>query len=68
MAEWLFVLELENAGNFVMLSNIYSTARIWDEVSKVRKRMRDSGVQKNLGSSWIEVKNHVHEFVSKDDK
>ena len=30
--------------------------------------MRDSGVQKTLGSNWIEVKNHVHEFISKDDK
>ena len=66
--ERLFVLEQKNAGHFVMLSNIYSAASRWDEVSKVRKRMRYSGVQNTAGSSWIEVKNHVHEFIFGDEK
>ena len=30
--------------------------------------MRDSGVQKTPGSNWIEVKNHVHEFIFGDEK
>ena len=36
VVERIFVLEPENAGNFVLLSNIYSAASRWDEVSKVR--------------------------------
>ena len=68
VAERLFVLEPKNARNFVSLSKSYFAASRWDEVSKVRKIMRDSGVQKTPGSSWIEVKNHVHEFISGDEK
>ena len=68
VAERIFVFEVENDGNFVMLLNIYFAASKCDEVSKVRKRMRDSGVKKTPGSSWIEVKNHVHEFISGDEK
>jgi pentatricopeptide repeat protein len=65
-AERLFELEPQNAGNHVLLSNIYAAAGRWDDVEKVWKLMKDSGVKKDKGRSWIELKNKVHVFVVGD--
>jgi pentatricopeptide repeat protein len=62
VAEQLLELEPRNAGIFVLLSNIYAAAGRWDEVAKVRKMMKDKGLKKNPGWSWIEVMNRVHVF------
>eukprot|EP01018_Ginkgo_biloba_P039040 Gb_26816 [translate_table: standard] len=66
VAERLFALEPENAGNYVLLSNIYAAAGKWDEVSNVRKMMKEKCLSKTPGCSWIEVKNSVHTFVVGD--
>ncbi|XP_057839795.2 pentatricopeptide repeat-containing protein At2g22070 [Cryptomeria japonica] len=66
-AECLFELEPQNAAKYVLLANIYAATGRWDDVAKVRKLMKDRGVKKRPGCSWIEVKNRVHVFVV-DDK
>eukprot|EP01018_Ginkgo_biloba_P026114 Gb_35645 [translate_table: standard] len=66
VAQHLFELEPYNAGNFVMLSNIYAAAGRWDAVAKVRNMMRHRGLKKNPGCSWIEIKNNVHSFLAGD--
>ncbi|KAH9326183.1 hypothetical protein KI387_006361, partial [Taxus chinensis] len=66
-AEKFSEMEPHNSGARVLLSNIYAAAGRWDEVAKVRKMMRDHGVKKETGLSWIVVKNKVHTFVSDDD-
>eukprot|EP01018_Ginkgo_biloba_P028492 Gb_18745 [translate_table: standard] len=65
-AECLFALEPENAGNYVLLSNIYAAAGRWDEVTKVRAVMKDKGLKKRPGCSWIEIRNKVHPFLVGD--
>eukprot|EP01018_Ginkgo_biloba_P040301 Gb_16664 [translate_table: standard] len=65
-AECLFQLEPQNAGYYVIVSNIYAAACMWDAVVKVRNMMKDRGVKKRPGCSWIEVKNKVHAFVVGD--
>eukprot|EP01018_Ginkgo_biloba_P036698 Gb_40436 [translate_table: standard] len=62
-AEFLFELEPENPAIYVLLSNIYAVAGRWDDVAKVRKLMKDRGVKKKPGCSWIMVKNKAHVFV-----
>ncbi|CAN6456533.1 unnamed protein product [Victoria cruziana] len=62
-AQRLFELEPKNAGNHVLLSNIYAANGKWVDVSESRKRLKDSGVQKEKGKSWVEVKGTVHSFV-----
>ncbi|KAL6222743.1 hypothetical protein ACLB2K_006134 [Fragaria x ananassa] len=59
-------LEPSNAVPYVMLSNMYSRAGKWDEVAKMRKLMRDRGVKKKPGLSWIEVNKRVHVFVAEE--
>eukprot|EP01018_Ginkgo_biloba_P001799 Gb_04785 [translate_table: standard] len=61
-AECLLHLEPENTAAYVQLSNIYALAGRWDDVAKVRQVMKDKGVIKKPGCSWIEVKTMVHEF------
>eukprot|EP01018_Ginkgo_biloba_P028161 Gb_32962 [translate_table: standard] len=66
VAEHLFELEPENPAPYVVLSNIYAACCRWDDAARVRKMMKDSGVKKEPGCSWIEVKNRVHAFVVGD--
>lgn len=62
----LFKIEPENSGNYVLLSSIYAAVGRWRDVAKVRAMIREHGVRKNRGSSWIELDSVVHEFVMGD--
>ncbi|XP_057825107.2 pentatricopeptide repeat-containing protein At3g12770 isoform X1 [Cryptomeria japonica] len=68
VAERLFEIEPENEGNYVLLSNIYAAAGRWDGVQRVRKMMKEKGIRKNPGCSWIEFQNKVHVFLSGDKR
>eukprot|EP01018_Ginkgo_biloba_P015187 Gb_08065 [translate_table: standard] len=63
-AELLFELQPENAGNYVIMSNIYAAAGRWDDVANMRKMIKDKGLKKSPGCSWIQHKNTVHAFVA----
>lgn len=63
----LFELEPDNIGNYLLLSNTYASAGRWDDVSKVRKLLREKNLKKNPGWSWVEAKNGmIHKFVAGD--
>ncbi|XP_061356119.1 pentatricopeptide repeat-containing protein At5g44230 [Gastrolobium bilobum] len=65
----LFDLEPDNMGNYLLLSNTYASAGRWDDVSRVRKLMREKKLKKNPGCSWVEAKNGmIHEFFAGDVK
>ncbi|PIA59353.1 hypothetical protein AQUCO_00400323v1 [Aquilegia coerulea] len=63
----LIELEPQNHGAYVLLSNIYAKFGLWDGVTKLRKLMRDFGIQKEPGCSSIEVGGSVHEFLVGDN-
>ncbi|KAM5576392.1 pentatricopeptide repeat-containing protein [Rosa sericea] len=65
-AEALFEIEPENPATYVTLANIYATAGMWSEVTKVRKEMDESGIIKKPGLSWIEIKREMHVFLVGD--
>ncbi|XP_010255012.1 PREDICTED: pentatricopeptide repeat-containing protein At1g20230-like [Nelumbo nucifera] len=67
-ANKLFEIEPENPGNYILLSNIFVSAKMWLDASKIRKLMRDRGVTKAPGCSWVQVKNRVHTFVVGDKR
>ncbi|KAL6506666.1 hypothetical protein OROHE_022498 [Orobanche hederae] len=62
----LFELEPSNPGNYILLSNIYASKGKWEEVDKIRDIMREKGVRKNPGCSWIEIKNKVYMLLAGD--
>ncbi|VVA32115.1 PREDICTED: pentatricopeptide repeat-containing [Prunus dulcis] len=63
----LLELDPRNHGAYVLLSNIYAETGKWDEVSGLRKHMRDAGIKKEPGCSSIEVNGSVHEFLVGDN-
>ncbi|MQM16206.1 hypothetical protein Taro_049161 [Colocasia esculenta] len=66
-ANALFELEPDSIGNYVLLSNIYAHAGMWDKVSHVRKLMRGKGLRKNPGCCFVEAKDGaIHEFFAGD--
>lgn len=53
IAKKLFDIEPQNAGNYVLLSNIYAGAERWLDVSLVRNKMREMGLRKIPGCSSV---------------
>lgn len=61
-------LDPGDVSSYVMLSNAHSAAGKWQSVSMVRQEMREKGMQRVPGCSWIEIKNHTHVFVMADGR
>ncbi|KAK4775682.1 hypothetical protein SAY87_023643 [Trapa incisa] len=65
-ASELFEIEPSNSGNYILLSSLYAAVGRWDDVVKVRRMLKENKINKNKGSSWIELGGIVHEFVMGD--
>lgn len=48
-------LDPQNTGVYVMLSNLYAKFGMWDEIEQLREVMKERGLKKDVGCSWIEV-------------
>ncbi|KAF3445065.1 hypothetical protein FNV43_RR14758 [Rhamnella rubrinervis] len=70
VAEKLLEMETGNGftGYHVLLSNMYAEEGKWENVNKVRKQMREKGLRKETGCSWIENSGSVNYFVSRDQE
>jgi hypothetical protein len=66
VAEHIFELDPTNATPYVLLSNIYAAAGKWSDIERIREMMKDRGVRKSPGCSWIEVNKEVHAFLVGD--
>lgn len=62
-SEKLLIVDPDCPAAYVLLSNIYSSEGRWDDRANVMKRMREMGLRKDTGKSWIELKEEVHSFV-----
>ncbi|KAL7098846.1 hypothetical protein ACP275_09G044500 [Erythranthe tilingii] len=63
----LHELDPLNDGYYVVLANIYSEAKKWEDAARVRKLMREKGLKKTIAWSSVTVKGAVHEFVAGDE-
>ncbi|KAL3533544.1 hypothetical protein ACH5RR_007065 [Cinchona calisaya] len=66
VASHLLELEPGEHCTYVLLSDMYGHFEKWDEIATLKKLMRQRGVKKIPGWSWIEVKNEVHSFNAED--
>lgn len=64
VAEKLFELEPNKAENYVLLSNLFAASGKWDDVRRVRQKMKEVGLQKDAGRSWIELGGKVYSFMA----
>lgn len=59
-----FLTELEpgNPSNFISLSNLHASASRWDVVAELRNTMRERGLRKAPGCSWVNINTKTHCF------
>ncbi|XP_042491024.1 pentatricopeptide repeat-containing protein At2g40720 [Macadamia integrifolia] len=62
----LLNLDPDRGSNYVQLLNLYGEAALWDKAANLRVSMKDKGLKKHPGYSWIEVRNKVDVFFSGD--
>ncbi|KAJ0043099.1 hypothetical protein Pint_17930 [Pistacia integerrima] len=55
-----------SSGMNVLLSNAYAAAGRWEDAARARKMLRDRGLKKETGLSWVEEGNRVHTFAAGD--
>lgn len=65
-AEKLLKEEPDDGGSYSLLWNFYARSGNWIEAAKMRIKMKEKGLKKQPGCSWIEVGNMVHVFVVGD--
>ncbi|CAA0812870.1 Pentatricopeptide repeat-containing protein [Striga hermonthica] len=53
---------------YVCLEKMYATGKKWDEARKVRSKMKELGLKKSPGCSWIEVDERIESFLAGDYK
>ncbi|XP_027186225.1 putative pentatricopeptide repeat-containing protein At3g08820 isoform X2 [Cicer arietinum] len=59
----LVQIDPNNSAGYVMLANALASDSQWSDVSALRLEMREKGIKKQPGSSWISVDGVVHEFL-----
>ncbi|XP_068635597.1 pentatricopeptide repeat-containing protein At2g13600-like [Aristolochia californica] len=61
-AKRLIELDNSNTGNYIMLANLYASAERWTDLARTWLMIKDNGMQKSPGCSWIEDMNQIHVF------
>ncbi|XP_016482531.1 pentatricopeptide repeat-containing protein At3g53360, mitochondrial-like [Nicotiana tabacum] len=65
-AEKILEIDPSNSAAHVLLCNIFASTGSWKDVASLRGLMRQKGVKKVPGQSWIEVKDRIHVFLAED--
>lgn len=66
VARKLIQLGSNNAGDYVMMSNMYAQAQNWTDAATVRSMVSNRRLDQAAGLSLVEVKRKVYRFVSQD--
>ncbi|KAK8283177.1 hypothetical protein V6Z11_D08G073800 [Gossypium hirsutum] len=62
----LLELGSTNPGQYVLVSNVFAAKGRCKDAEKIRSRMKERGLKKSPGCSWIEVGNRIHTFIARD--
>ncbi|ESQ45822.1 hypothetical protein EUTSA_v10010230mg [Eutrema salsugineum] len=62
----LIELKAEEAGDYILLLNTYSSVGKWEKVTELRSLMKERKIHTKPGCSAIELQGSVHEFIVDD--
>ncbi|XXG49052.1 hypothetical protein AAC387_Pa02g3335 [Persea americana] len=65
-ADRLLELKPKDAETYILLLNMYVSAGRWNEVSRVRKMMKDEKLGKLKDWSWTNIKSRIYSFGADD--
>lgn len=66
IAKLLIEKDPDDSSTYIVLSNMYASVKKWDEVRKIRLKMKELGLRKNPGCSWIEIGDRIQPFFAED--
>ncbi|XP_043707991.1 pentatricopeptide repeat-containing protein At1g08070, chloroplastic-like [Telopea speciosissima] len=66
ISQKLFELDPDEAGYYILLSNMYATAGNWEAALTTRISLRSKGLKKTPGFSSIEIDREIHTFMAGD--
>ncbi|KAH0914728.1 hypothetical protein HID58_029174 [Brassica napus] len=66
VAEKLKEVEVSDSSAHTLLASVYASANRWQDVTNVRRRMKDLGIRKFPGCSSVEIDGVPHEFIVGD--
>ena len=66
VARKLIEINPDEVKTYVLLANIYAADSKWGEYAVTRRLLRGTGSSKEVGLSWIEVKDKVYSFSTAD--
>ncbi|KAA8544572.1 hypothetical protein F0562_022569 [Nyssa sinensis] len=56
----------DDPSTYITLASMYASIKKWDEARKVRLKMKELGLKKKPGCSWIEVNKKIQPFFVED--
>ncbi|XP_068662736.1 pentatricopeptide repeat-containing protein At1g18485 [Aristolochia californica] len=65
-ASKLLELDPDKAENYVLASNLFAGSGQWNEVRRLRGKMKEKDLKKEVGRSWIEIEGRVDHFMAGD--
>ncbi|KAK9168470.1 hypothetical protein Syun_000610 [Stephania yunnanensis] len=66
VAKQLLAIEPQDPSSYILLSNLYAASGRWHCSDRVRKEMKQKGLQKHPSRSWVIHQNKVHSFYARD--
>ncbi|KAL2232957.1 UNVERIFIED_CONTAM: Pentatricopeptide repeat-containing protein [Sesamum indicum] len=68
IANILIEKDPDDPSTYVVLEKMYASTKKWDKARKMRFKMKELGLKKNPGCSWIEVDKRIQSFLAEDKK
>ncbi|XP_050369748.1 pentatricopeptide repeat-containing protein At5g27110 [Argentina anserina] len=66
IAKLLIEKNPDDPSTYIMLSHSLASGNKWNEMGKVRLKMKEMGLRKNPGCSWIEINKKIQSFFVQD--
>lgn len=58
--------KFRDSGYHILMSNIYASTKKWEDASRVRALIKEKGLKKKPGNSWIQIGHCTHVFDVRD--